>query len=125
MPRRSRDIPSNDAFTYLDAGKSDSERIAAFKARQEQDLLRATVNHRRKPFHERFQAPHAAPGGNDILKHDAETSAGEEAWRTSEGDRLDDFGVDEDVEFYDEENVPFQDGKSCRHSNPSVSQRLD
>lgn len=28
---------------------------------------------------------------------------GEEAWRNSEGERLKDFGVDEDVEFYDEQ----------------------
>jgi palmitoyltransferase len=27
---------------------------------------------------------------------------GEEGWRNSEGERLKDFGVDEDVEFYDE-----------------------
>ena len=31
---------------------------------------------------------------------------GEEEWRDSEGDRLDDFGVDEQVEFYDEDDVP-------------------
>lgn len=31
---------------------------------------------------------------------------GEEAWRDGEGDRLDDFGVDENVEFYDEDVIP-------------------
>lgn len=31
---------------------------------------------------------------------------GEHGWRDSEGDRLDDFGVDEDVEFYDGDQVP-------------------
>lgn len=29
--------------------------------------------------------------------------SGEEGWRNSEGERLKDFGVDEDVEFYDEQ----------------------
>ena len=29
---------------------------------------------------------------------------GEAAWRNSEGERLKDFGVDEDVEFYDEQD---------------------
>lgn len=29
---------------------------------------------------------------------------GEEGWRNSEGERLADFGVDEEVEFYDEED---------------------
>jgi palmitoyltransferase len=28
---------------------------------------------------------------------------GEEGWRNAEGERLKDFGVDEDVEFYDEQ----------------------
>lgn len=40
---------------------------------------------------------------------DAEAEAeaeGEEGWRNSEGERLRDFGVDEDVEFYDEDEVP-------------------
>ncbi|GAB7354354.1 hypothetical protein MBLNU459_g4862t1 [Dothideomycetes sp. NU459] len=31
---------------------------------------------------------------------------GEESWRNSEGERLGDFGVDEEVEFYDEDDVP-------------------
>jgi len=32
-----------------------------------------------------------------------EGDEGEEGWRNSEGERLKDFGVDEDVEFYDEQ----------------------
>ena len=31
---------------------------------------------------------------------------GEESWRNSEGERLKDFGVDEDAEFYDEDDIP-------------------
>lgn len=31
---------------------------------------------------------------------------GEEAWRNKEGERLADFGVDESVDFYDEDDVP-------------------
>lgn len=31
---------------------------------------------------------------------------GEEAWQNSEGDRLKDFGVDEEADFYDEEDLP-------------------
>lgn len=48
---------------------------------------------------------------------------GEEGWRNSEGERLNDFGVDEDVEFYDEDEVPLaevmrrknlaNDGSTC------------
>lgn len=62
---------------------------------------------RRKPFHER-----AAP--NDFDKEDDwqdpisddQAGSGEEAWRNPEGDKLHDFGVDEVVEFYDEDEVP-------------------
>lgn len=31
------------------------------------------------------------------------SQSGEEGWRNSEGERLKDFGVDEEVEFYDEQ----------------------
>lgn len=34
---------------------------------------------------------------------------GEEAWRNSEGERLKDFGVDEEVEFYDEQEEDEED----------------
>ncbi|KUL82615.1 hypothetical protein ZTR_10259 [Talaromyces verruculosus] len=47
-------------------------------------------------------AQHSGPEANDHIDVDE----GEEAWRNAEGERLDDFGVDEDVEFYDEEDVP-------------------
>jgi palmitoyltransferase len=40
------------------------------------------------------------------LDRNVDFDEGEEAWRNGEGERLDDFGVDEDVEFYDEEDVP-------------------
>ena len=44
---------------------------------------------------------------------------GEEAWRNSEGDRLNDFGVDEDVEFYDEDDVPLAKLLSRRNGRSS------
>lgn len=34
------------------------------------------------------------------------SDGGEEGWRNSDGDRLRDFGVDEDAEFYDEDDIP-------------------
>lgn len=54
--------------------------------------------HRRRQFHERY-----ADDDDDVFKPD---SKGEESWRNAEGEGLGDFGVDEDVEFYDEDNVP-------------------
>lgn len=34
------------------------------------------------------------------------SKAGEEVWRNTDGDRLDDFGVDENAELYDEDEIP-------------------
>ncbi|KAK4984941.1 Palmitoyltransferase [Elasticomyces elasticus] len=108
--------------------------IAAFRKRQEADLERfektpADGPHvRRKPFHQRLQEVETAspilyyddlPGSNKTSdpSHEAKgfyveqspahpVEEGEESWRNSEGERLDDFGVDEDAEFYDEDDVP-------------------
>jgi len=63
---------------------------------------------RRKPFHERYaertNREHEASDMDDM--DDDVSDGGEEGWKDSDGDRLRDFGVDEDVEFYDEDNVP-------------------
>jgi palmitoyltransferase len=99
-----------DAFTYRDVGLNSEDTIAAFKKRQEEDIVR-----RRKPFVQRVEArvvqqdrggeeqddwegsdaPENTPGGSQ---------SGEEGWRNSEGERLKDFGLDEEAEFYDEED---------------------
>ncbi|KAI4716203.1 zf-DHHC-domain-containing protein [Aureobasidium sp. EXF-10727] len=42
----------------------------------------------------------------EVYEWQPKPGEGEEGWRNSEGERLDDFGVDEDVEFYDEDDVP-------------------
>ncbi|PLB37127.1 putative palmitoyltransferase with autoacylation activity Pfa4 [Aspergillus candidus] len=63
---------------------------------------------RRRRFHQRIDQK------TDEAKNSAESSSadsdqsddGEQAWRNSEGERLRDFGVDEDAEFYDEEDIP-------------------
>jgi palmitoyltransferase len=84
---------------------------------------------RRKKFHERYNKNRSSQTraesedeiaedseGNEIENDEQHSGSevnghidvdeGEEAWRNAEGERLDDFGVDEDVEFYDEEDVP-------------------
>lgn len=64
---------------------------------------------RRKRFHDRFEQASdegsGSPGESDSAD-DAGSDAGEEAWKNSEGERLRDFGVDEEIEFYDEEDIP-------------------
>jgi palmitoyltransferase len=84
---------------------------------------------RRRKFHERYKnnksSQTKAESEDEIVEHSEgseveedehhsgsevnghiDVDEGEEAWRNAEGERLDDFGVDEDVEFYDEEDVP-------------------
>ncbi|RAH43592.1 putative palmitoyltransferase with autoacylation activity Pfa4 [Aspergillus brunneoviolaceus CBS 621.78] len=75
---------------------------------------------RRKRFHQRFDRTHSVrkqetPSDSDASNsdnsgssepEDAVSDDGEEGWRNADGDRLRDFGVEEEVEFYDEEDIP-------------------
>jgi palmitoyltransferase len=79
---------------------SSGNEVEEFRKRQHADLLR-----RRQPFHKRYDeqslrsnrasAPSLYVGGTD--EH------GEESWKNTEGERLADFGADEEAEFYDED----------------------
>jgi palmitoyltransferase len=83
--------------------------LTAFKKRQAEDVVR-----RRKPFVERLEEKVEDDGeyeyGDEASGNEEEEDGkygdgeGEEGWRNSEGERLQDFGVDEDVEFYDEQD---------------------
>lgn len=108
------------AFMYQSEELEGRDAVAAFKKRQAEDTVR-----RRKPFVERleerqrrlsggfeddrgeeYEYGEEASGdeGEERAKYGArEDGEGEEGWRNSEGERLKDFGVDEDVEFYDEQ----------------------
>ncbi|KAF2099305.1 zf-DHHC-domain-containing protein [Rhizodiscina lignyota] len=96
---------ASPVFT-VDESESNQARIEAFRQRQQKDLQRwqkgdgeATVR-KRKTFHKRFD-----DDDNDT-DEPAGDESGEEGWKNSEGERLKDFGVDEEVEFYDEEDLP-------------------
>jgi palmitoyltransferase len=103
---------NEDAFVYENEDLNASDTVKAFKARQAEDIIR-----RRRPFVERLEERIAddddggggyeygdeASDGEEIEKEQYDDGAGEEGWRNSEGERLKDFGVDEDVEFYDEQ----------------------
>ncbi|KAI8940252.1 hypothetical protein NX059_003953 [Plenodomus lindquistii] len=121
--RRRVGAVNQDAFTYLDSTLSMEDEVEAFRKRQAEDVVR-----RRKPFVERLEAKVEREGGvyededaEDRIEYgddasDAEEDytlrgsghngvrEGEEGWRNSEGERLQDFGVDEDIEFYDEQD---------------------
>ena len=118
------------AFTYRDAELSKEDTLAAFRARQAEDEVR-----RRKPFVERMEA--VRDNGRDDYEYDNADDAseeaedegrkygggdeGEEGWRNSEGERLKDFGVDEDVEFYDEQedDIPLSELMARRQAAAS------
>ena len=115
---------AEEAFTFRDEGLTPKETLAAFRTRQDQDIVR-----RRKPFVQRAEAilahqMRSEMGDEDedenmsVEDEDPETGvnglasgsqSGEEGWRNSEGERLRDFGVDEDVEFYDQDDQEDED----------------
>lgn len=125
MYRRREKAANADAFVFANEKLDAQETLAAFRARQAEDEVR-----RRKPFLERAEAEvvrrrveewdgRGAGAGEFEFEYGDEASGpeeegeekkygegndeGEESWRNSEGERLLDFGVDEDVEFYDEQ----------------------
>lgn len=86
--------------------------MEAFQRRQFNDISRPRPFgdiQRRKRFHERFdKVPPSESDGESQPGpvYGDDSDEGEESWRNAEGERLGDFGVDEDVEFYDEDDVP-------------------
>ena len=86
----------------------DEDRVSAFRQRQQGDFGRlahgssgtilrrrmGSVDNRYDNLHG-SQQPNMDNGGQD-----------KEGWRNSEGDRLDDFGVDEHAELFDEDDIP-------------------
>lgn len=109
MPRLQRSTDPQNAFVYDEAHLSDYEEIQAFRQRQQDDIQRRQLQaqvYRRKPFHVRYA--HGSAGLSEDAEDDAEsgTESGEEGWQDEGGNRLRDYGVDEDVEFYDEDDVP-------------------
>ncbi|EER28442.1 DHHC zinc finger domain containing protein [Coccidioides posadasii C735 delta SOWgp] len=106
-------LPSeNDNVMILDQQQNFSQNaIDAFRRRQELDYKRHQLDlgvQRRKPFHERYMQniDDSISDGNDSIKDYYSSDSGEEGWRNSDGDRLRDFGVDEEAEFYDEDDIP-------------------
>ena len=113
MPRQTNLIRAQEAFTYQHGDLSPAEEIAAFKARQHKDFARQSTEsklNRRRPFHERY-ADHE---GSTTISPEAtwtqnESEIGEEGWRDYDGNRLEDFGVEASVEFYDMDDLPLSE----------------
>jgi palmitoyltransferase len=97
----------NNAFS---PGVDSSIDVEEFRKRQAEDLKRWDKDaeiRRRQPFHKRYTED--AVRKNDTSNPDLYVGGageGEESWRDSEGQRLHDFGLDEEAEFYDDDEVP-------------------
>ncbi|MCJ1344790.1 Palmitoyltransferase [Peltigera leucophlebia] len=111
IPRLMRSAEPSRAFAHGQDQLSVREQIEAFRQRQVADLRRfqkdATPIVRRIPFYDRYEStPQQEENPSQQLDSTDGVISGEEGWRDPEGDRLDDFGVDDFVEFYDEDNLP-------------------
>jgi len=99
-----------DAFTHPEGQNSNEDLIESFRRRQQDDMRRfhgsQSQFYRRKPFHDRYNLKEEQDAEDVPDSQSGGSSAGEEGWRNSEGDCLGDFGVEEEVEFYDEDDVP-------------------
>lgn len=103
IPRAQK--PSGNPFNFDSELISDHERVEAFRNRQDADLQRRQAGHfveRRTPFATRLERRNRSPRPLEGESEDTDSQgSGEEAWRSPDGDRLKDFGVDEEIEFYD------------------------
>lgn len=85
------------------------EDIEAFNQRKAADLKRLNVGsklRRRRRFQDRLQNTLREDDSSEASQDEDGSGDGEEGWKNSEGERLRDFGVDEEIEFYDEEDIP-------------------
>lgn len=113
IPLPAGPLPSDDS-ELLKTYSSAREEIEEFRRRQAEDFKRTrpfSEIQRRKRFHERYKQQEDRDDDDDDERgprpiYGDESDEGEESWRNAEGERLRDFGVDEDAEFYDEDDVP-------------------
>jgi palmitoyltransferase len=127
IPRLNRQLDGSHAFVYPQTALSDYDERQAFKKRQEDDLKRRGSNSgiiRRKPFHARHAnefPDQQSDRDTDDDGSDKQSNSGEEGWRSPEGDRLRDYGVDEDAEFYDQDDIPLSELLRRRRGKQSHS----
>lgn len=108
MPRSKIHKSYDKDFTYGDEPALDVERVSAFRRRQQGDFDRLAHGSSGTILRQRVDS---VSNGYDNLHGSQQPDiddAGQdrEGWRNSDGDRLDDFGVDENAEAFDEDNVP-------------------
>lgn len=111
MPRPEHSVAKSRVFLGADEDVSDQDRLDAFRRRQQQDRKRfdrehypIRRRHRYSEHEEDYDGQANVRSPRSMGFHTIDSRA--QSWRDSEGDRLDDFGVDEDVECRDEDEMP-------------------
>lgn len=118
MPRATRKKENENPFTYGEGNDEQNASVEAFKRRQQKDLERwahTSDVHRMRPFYKRYDRRATDENQSDLDASANGSESGEEGWRNAEGERLRDFGVDEEVEFYD--NIQTSKGNAYEHSD--------
>ena len=106
MPKQELSGRNRAAFTHDEANMTTEEQVAGFRRRQEEDLKRFDGGNVSAVDQSRLRMEASKSKANYILDG--------HGWRDSEGERLDDFGVDEAVDFYDEDEIPLAELKRRR-----------
>lgn len=101
MPRSNNRLPVEQPFVYGEDMSTNESNLSAFRRRQQEDVKRYDQG---ATFLEPLQTLHRKS-----------SRKGGEGWRNSEGDKLDDLGVDEDAEYYDEDEIPLTELLRRRH----------
>ena len=98
MPRCSIATQDQSAFIYSQSIITADQQMREFRQRQREDLRR--FDH----------VPCSTHGGGGSIAQTAQDGIHDRSrrWRDSEGECLEDFGVDEEVEFNDD-NVPLSE----------------
>ncbi|KAL9129815.1 MAG: hypothetical protein Q9217_001852 [Psora testacea] len=98
MPRRRFSYQDRTAFTRDLDGMTTQEQVVAFHRRQEEDLKRFDGG--------ASSAIRPPVAGRQGTESNQTRNLGGHVWRNPEGETLDNFGVDQDVDFYDEDDIP-------------------
>ncbi|KAL8702763.1 MAG: hypothetical protein Q9201_004064 [Fulgogasparrea decipioides] len=127
IPRRQFKLNEQDPFTH-GAGSSGLD-VQAFRERQQKDTLRFIDGHvavtHRVPFHQAREdgSKDAVDVRRDVVNSRRHSNSGSD-WRDSEGDRLEDFGVDEEAEGYGEEDLPLAELLKQKKAVQELESRL-
>ncbi|KAL8888605.1 MAG: hypothetical protein Q9215_003995 [Flavoplaca cf. flavocitrina] len=114
MPRRQYNLANHHPFTHPDMTSNIDTQ--AFRERQRRDYLRFSSNNGDPGLKHRMSATRLSDLSSDESgdedngpdADDLDLKAGNK-WRDQDGDRPDDFGVDEEVDYLDEDDLPLSE----------------